>query len=250
MVLEPDSLVFAGPSLYGLDPSATRNVTVMPPAKCGDLIAAVRAGARRIGLVDGLFGSVRSVWHKEILFALSQGVAVFGASSLGALRAAECAAFGMVGVGTIFSEYESGARVADADVALVHAPAALSFRPLTVALVDAEFTIATLHAQGVISGREASAVRQAAHALHFGDRTWSSMVRSSGLPESGWATLTRDFSGQEVSQKALDAEQLLSAIAAPTPVLVPSWEFQRTAFFNMLDPPDASDIQDHGKSRR
>ena len=43
------------------------------------------AGYRRIGIIDGHFGNVPSVWHKEILFALSKGVEVSGAASMGAL---------------------------------------------------------------------------------------------------------------------------------------------------------------------
>ncbi|MEJ0097006.1 MAG: TfuA-like protein [Bauldia sp.] len=50
---------------------------------------AVLAGASVIGLVDGVFENVASVWHKEILYALSEGVQVFGAASMGALRAAD-----------------------------------------------------------------------------------------------------------------------------------------------------------------
>src|SRR5262245_4299213 len=109
-----------------------------PPAACGDILRAVRDGARAIGLIDGLFGDSPSVWHKEILAALAEGIPVYGAASMGALRAAECHRFGMIGVGRIFSEYRDGLRVADSDVAVVHGPAEVRYRPLTEALVDVE----------------------------------------------------------------------------------------------------------------
>ena len=51
-----------------------------------------------IGVIDGYFDGVPSVWHKEILWALSQGIRVFGGASMGALRAAELDGFGMTGV--------------------------------------------------------------------------------------------------------------------------------------------------------
>src|SRR5262249_29172169 len=93
---EPMSTVlFAGPSIFGFDLRSTQDFSICPPAVCGDILKAVRGGARTIGLVDGLFGSERSVWHKEILVALSDGVRVLGASSMGALRAVECDQFGM-----------------------------------------------------------------------------------------------------------------------------------------------------------
>ena len=89
------AVMFAGPSLWDMRGKIPEGITVLPPAQCGDLLAAWRNGATRIGLVDGLFGTCRSVWHKEILAVLAAGVPVLGAASLGALRAAECAPFGM-----------------------------------------------------------------------------------------------------------------------------------------------------------
>ena len=124
-------VIFAGPSIYGLDKTATAFADLRAPARCGDVLKAVRDGAQTIGLIDGVFESLPSVWHKEILFALAAGVRVLGAASLGALRAAECHSFGMEGVGPIFRQYRSGARTSDADVAVVHAPAELGYKPLT-----------------------------------------------------------------------------------------------------------------------
>src|SRR5262245_22511037 len=115
-------VIFAGPSLHGCHVELARKFELRGPATCGDVLAAVEEGATTIGLIDGVFESSLSVWHKEILFALASGVRVLGASSMGALRAAECAHFGMEGVGNIFEQYRSGARTRDADVALLHAP--------------------------------------------------------------------------------------------------------------------------------
>ena len=41
-----------------------------------------------VGVIDGAFLSGPAVWHREIIWALSQGVQVLGAASMGALRAA------------------------------------------------------------------------------------------------------------------------------------------------------------------
>ncbi|RUX68847.1 hypothetical protein EN904_03020 [Mesorhizobium sp. M7A.F.Ca.CA.001.07.2.1] len=60
---------------------------------------AVLEGRKVIGLIDGLFESGPAVWHKEILFALDAGCRLLGAASMGALRAAECWQFGMIGIG-------------------------------------------------------------------------------------------------------------------------------------------------------
>ena len=74
-------VLFVGPSL-GSDLAAARAISpcidFRPPAAAGDILKAVRDGATAIGLVDGYFGDLPSVWHKEILYALEHDVAVAG----------------------------------------------------------------------------------------------------------------------------------------------------------------------------
>ena len=78
-------VLFVGPSL-GSDLAAARatspRIDFRPPAACGDILKAVHDGATAIGLVDGYFGDLPSVWHKEILFALEHDVAVAGGASM------------------------------------------------------------------------------------------------------------------------------------------------------------------------
>jgi len=62
------------------------------------------------------------VAHKEILDVLKKGVTVVGGSSMGALRAAELDAFGMVGAGRIYECYRSGRIEADDEVAVTYNP--------------------------------------------------------------------------------------------------------------------------------
>ena len=129
--------VFLGPTLTAAEASMHTTANILPPARLGDVHDAVtRQGARAIGLVDGLFNSVPAVWHKELLFALSRGVRVFGAASMGALRAAELAPFGMIGVGTIYRAYAAGRLGADDEVAVAHLPAEYGYAATSDALVD------------------------------------------------------------------------------------------------------------------
>ncbi len=86
-------ILFAGPSLAGThyvpappgcaDESGGQAVEVRGPAAQGDIGRAVLQGASAIGLFDGRCEDTASVWHKEILFALSRGVTVLGAASMG-----------------------------------------------------------------------------------------------------------------------------------------------------------------------
>ncbi len=99
-------IVFLGPSLpraeaKRLAPSAT----FWPPARQGDVFRALDRRPRAIALIDGVFEGAPSVWHHELRAALAAGVTVFGASSMGALRAAELRDEGMIGVGQVYEQY-------------------------------------------------------------------------------------------------------------------------------------------------
>ena len=123
----PDIVVFLGPSLPVDDARRILPARYLGPARCGDVLRARRLSPRAIALVDGLFASTPATWHKEILLALDDGIAVFGASSMGALRAAELAPFGMIGVGAIFEAYRDGVYTDDPNT---H-PEAMRYKELT-----------------------------------------------------------------------------------------------------------------------
>ncbi|MBP2551515.1 hypothetical protein J2858_004457 [Neorhizobium galegae] len=224
------TVVFAGPSIHGLDLSSFAGLVFRGSSACGDLLSAVHDGAQVIGLIDGLYGDCAAVWHKEILFALSKGVAVIGAASMGALRAAECEAFGMTGIGRVFEDYRDGRRVSDADVALSHAPADLAYRPLTLALVDAQATIDRL--ADTLGEDDHARLMAAACRLHFSRRTWRAIAR-----EGGFAMEMADrLAGNAFSVKQADAVALLNLLQDGTLCAPPAgtWRFQHTLFFRSL----------------
>ncbi|HVQ13831.1 MAG TPA: TfuA-like protein, partial [Vicinamibacterales bacterium] len=103
-----DIVVFLGPSLPVDEARRILPARYLRPAQCGDVLRARRLSPKVIAIVDGVFASTPSVWHKEILLAIDDGIAVVGASSMGALRAAELAPFGMIGIGRIFDAYRDG----------------------------------------------------------------------------------------------------------------------------------------------
>ena len=131
-----DLVVFLGPSLPAAKARRIAPCRVLPPARAGDVLAVLPERPLAIALVDGLFDTTPSVWHHEILLALDAGVAVFGAASMGALRAAELAAHGVVGVGRIFRWVRDGVIDDDAEVALLHGDAEHGYRPLTLPLAN------------------------------------------------------------------------------------------------------------------
>lgn len=204
-------LLFAGPSLSGTEPDLG-DVVLRPPAAHGDLTMAVLQGATAIGLADGLFDAVAAVWHKEILFALSRGVRVLGAASMGALRAAECAAYGMEPVGRIAWSYVDGSRDDDADVGLVHAPAELGYAPLTEPIVDIEATLDRLSELSLLGPGERSRILDHARTIFFADRTIDDLVPPS-LAHRRDALLAA-YRTHRVAQKQIDALDLLTQLGS------------------------------------
>jgi hypothetical protein len=218
-------VVFAGPSIFGLD--VDESLELRPPAGCGDILRAVADGAPAIGLIDGLFETQASVWHKEILYALWIGVPVLGAASMGALRAAECAAFGMVGIGGIVAEYLSGARTADSDVGVAHAPAELGYAPLSIALVDVEATFTTLAADGQLSAANGVALLGRARGMHFKLRTWEAVLE-------GWSEELVTTAAALPSRKQADALALLDVMRRGEFVAPPRFELNVTGYLTGL----------------
>lgn len=221
-------ILFAGPSLYGTTFDAG-DVIVRRPAQMGDIERAIADGARAVGLIDGHYQQVGAVWHKEILLALASGVTVFGAASMGALRAAECELFGMIPIGVIANLYCSGELVDDADVALTNGPAELGFPPLSEAMVDVEATLAHLVGSGLASAEDAVRIRTAARKTFFADRTVEAMFALLGAPD-----LEALYTANRVSQKARDALELLETLKrwdGPAETAKPEWRFANSPFW-------------------
>ncbi len=164
------AVLFAGPSIAGL--KVPSGIAVRPPAICGDLAALLSDPPVAVGLVDGYFGLAPTVWHKEILELLAGGVRVLGAASIGALRAAELAGEGMEGVGAILAAYRTGSIERDDAVMLLQAPAKYGFVPLSLALVDAEYTLATIDCPA----RERRMMQRIVRTTCYQSRTWRRCV--------------------------------------------------------------------------
>ena len=232
-------VIFAGPSLYGAEYDAG-DVLVRGPAQMRDIERAIAEGATAIGLIDGHYQQVGAIWHKEILFALSSGVAVFGAASMGALRAAECEPFGMIPIGDIATRYCSGELFDDADVALTNGPAELGFPPLTEPMVDVEATITHLLAAGLIGDAMARDIEAAARAIFFADRTEEAIFERLNAPDLG-----RLYAAHRVSQKTRDALELLETLKtwdAPAAGAPADWRFSNSPFWTDRAAPRSSSV--------
>ncbi len=241
--------VFLGPSLP-LD--RAREILpdgdFRPPARQGDIYSVVvNERPDAIGIIDGVFLDVLSTWHKEILFALSEGIAVYGAASMGALRAAECARYGMIGVGRIYQWYASGELERDDEVAVSHSTAEFGYRPLSEPLVTIRATLAAAEQRGLLTTGESAAMIDAAAALHFPQRSWQSVLAASGVAPATATRIQHFVRTSRVDQKALDARELLTVLAnrGDAPVTPPpEWDFEHTHYLSALAQRDRWVVRD------
>jgi hypothetical protein len=233
--------VFAGPSLGRLRPRLPDGVVLLPPAARGDLYRAALRGPRAIGLVDGYFDGVPAVAHKEILWALCNGIHVLGAASMGALRAAELAAHGMRGVGEVFRAYAAGEIEADDEVAVLHGPAEAGWVGLSEATVNVRATLRAAVDRGVLDRAAAEAVALAAGGVFYKERTWPTLMRSAataGVRREDLTRLEAWLPEGRVDQKGADAllllDELSALLAADPPPFRPAFAFEHSQIWDEL----------------
>ncbi|MFF8608907.1 TfuA-like protein [Streptomyces sp. NPDC015346] len=164
------AVVFIGPSISTEAAGLELDAEFAPPVQRGDIgrLLAREEPPAAIGIVDGKFLQSLCISPKEVLAAIDAGVKVFGSSSMGALRAAECAPFGMVGVGKIFEEYHSGRNDDDDDVAVVYDEKGLG--ALSEPMINLRFAISAGLVQEAFTQDTADRFLRIAKGLYFPQR--------------------------------------------------------------------------------
>lgn len=208
--------VFAGPTIPAADVTAIVDAEVLPPVSMGDVYRYGRMRPRAIGIVDGFFDGVPSVWHKEILWAIDQGIAVFGAASMGALRAAELHQFGMRGVGSIFEAFRDGLLEDDDEVAIQHGPAELGYLALSEPMVNIRATLDEAVSEGIVDTQIARALAAMAKERFYPERGWRSLLEQAsadGFDKDHLKAIEAWLPLGRVDQKRRDAVAMLEAMA-------------------------------------
>jgi len=206
------TLVFVGPTLPADEARACLpGATILPPVAVGELLALVkRRGLRRIAIIDGYFERMAAVWHKEILVALERGIAVWGAASMGALRAAELAPFGMIGVGAIYRAFARGELVADDEVAVAHLPGELGYRCVSDALVNLRDGIARAP---MLTAPTREKLVELARARFYRERSWDRLIADARAAGVSKKQLDGLAAWPKPDRKAEDARLLLKRLA-------------------------------------
>ena len=206
----PSSIVYLGPSLSHAEAAGLLEADYRPPIKRGDLPSHYEG---TVVIIDGEFGQSLSVSPNEILSLLDRGTTVIGASSMGALRAAELYPFGMKGYGWIYEQYRSGRIIADDEVAIAYSP--LDLRPVTVPLVNVRYWLGELEAAGHLEAKVSRRMLASLRRVFYADRT-AQRVRLELEKIVGADELRRlyNISGGGINDvKAADARQVLMHLA-------------------------------------
>jgi hypothetical protein len=212
--------VFAGPSLY-YRAAPKGHFELRPPVKAGDLAAipALAGGGALVVIVDGEFGQSLSVPISELRAVLQAGNTLVGCSSMGALRAVECAPIGMAGRGWVFEQYRSGCINDDGEVALSYDPE--SYRPFSVPLVNWRWLLASMVEASELSAELGRQLVGAAADVFYRERTVPCLRRLVAASSASANDHDRLMSKLEPSRlgewdrKCLDALETLGELFGP-----------------------------------
>lgn len=170
----PRPVLYLGPSLPRAHARHILEAEYLPPIKRGDL-AILPPDVEVVGIIDGEFYQSLAVTPKEILELLERGITVYGASSMGALRAAELHPYGMVGIGEIFRMYTDGVVDADDEVAQLYSPVTL--KPHSEPLINIRHALSSAVYAGIINEGQADKIIRQLKAVYFPARSYD-LVRS------------------------------------------------------------------------
>ena len=236
------AVVFLGPTLSVVEARRIFEGTYLGPVSQGDVYRASRQRPEAIAIIDGYFNQVPAVWHKEILWALANGIPVFGSSSMGALRAAELHQFGMVGIGRVFEAFLHGVLEDDDEVALLHESSAAGYQAITEAMVNVRATLKEAERQNVLLPASRLALEAIMKELNYRHRRYATMLQIArdrqAIRRDELDAIERWLPAGRVDQKAADAVEMLTylkqQLARDEPPTNPTFQFSYTAVFDRL----------------
>jgi hypothetical protein len=213
----PPVAVFVGPSLPQYQAQQILDAHYYPPASKGDIYRIITSGVQAIILIDGIFHGKPSIWHRELIHAMEEGIQVFGASSMGALRAAELAPFGMVGYGQVFEWYRSGVLEGDDEVALLHGTEESGFVCMSEPLVNIRYTLLKAVETNYLTTEQANYLIAEAKQLYYPERSYERLFQSQLIQDlpAEKATKLKDYLQQDkINIKQIDAVGVLKLYAS------------------------------------
>ena len=192
-----------------LDSTEDVEVIYKRPLQRGDLNVALKEHPDIIGIIDGVFHQNSAVGHKEILNVINSGVKVYGASSMGALRASELDTLGMVGIGYCYEQYANGIIDSDDDVAVMLDSETLE--PLSTPLINMRYVFDNAQSENIITPEEKEELLKIAKKTFYPKRNYAQTLAESNLENDKKDKLI-DFIRQSKDIKKEDAKELINHI--------------------------------------
>jgi hypothetical protein len=192
-----------------LDSADGIEVIYKRPIKRGDLSIALKENPDIIGIIDGVFHQNSAVGHKEILNIIKNGVKVYGASSMGALRASELDTLGMTGIGYVYNQYASGEVDSDDDVAVMLDSETLE--ALSEPLINMKYVFTNAVKENIITNDEKDELLSIAKKTFYPKRNYAQTLAQSSLDNDTKGILI-NFIRESVDIKKEDAKELLKTI--------------------------------------
>ncbi|MBP2201348.1 hypothetical protein J3E07_000746 [Methanococcus voltae] len=186
---------------------------IYDPIKRGDLQKPEMLNYDIIGIIDGCFLQNTAVGHREILHIIRKGIKVYGAGSMGALRASELDGFGMVGVGKVYNLYKSGTLCDDDEVAVtfdnVKSQNGFEIIQVTFSMVSFREFMANALSDDVINREEHDILIKSAKELYYPLRTYETVFEKSQI---SWETTENlmNYIKSQKDMKMIDGFEMLN----------------------------------------
>ena len=164
------------------------------PAEQGDILAAIFDGFDQLLLVDGYFHGRFPCTTFEVMTAIEQGLRVFGAGSIGALRAAELDEYGMTGVGYVYETLRDYAIKPYHVVAQTYLP---NNQALTPPLIQLIYFLERAEAEGTITATERQRCVEQLNDVHFMSLSVKDLFKSVPALEACWKQGDFDIKQQD-----------------------------------------------------
>jgi hypothetical protein len=182
--MPPRPIVYTGPSVsHGEAAEALPGADLRGSIRRWDLYRDREEGGSVFVILDGVFFQQEAVSPREVLDVVADGGLVVGASSMGAMRAAECWPAGMIGIGTVYRLFRRGLLASDDEVAVIFSPGEEA-EALSVPLVNVRYAASRAIRQGWLEREPAHRLVRAAEETFYAERSWPELLSRAGLPAS------------------------------------------------------------------
>ncbi|MCC2678669.1 MAG: TfuA-like core protein [Pseudobdellovibrio sp.] len=186
---------------------------VSGPVQRGQVLRDIADGYNVIAIIDGQFEQNLAVTPSEVMDALRSGVRVYGSSSMGAMRAAECENYGATGYGKIFDFIKDSPTFRDDYLGQLFISRNAGWQTKTY--MDFYFAAQDLVTKKKISKKTALTLCELYENLFYAERSEAALTQSIQNLKKGSASLSEAAQlifSEAKNQKTKDAEGLLLLI--------------------------------------